>query len=110
MQVCQWVKSYTSNDDLFLLKPDNLAALFRIYCQRNVFVASKDGGQAMLNREYALVWKERMGTIKEIDNLSGQDLKKIAHQYNIQYFVAQKKYTGIPLLFSNSQFYIYKLQ
>ncbi len=110
MEACLWVKEHTPGDSLFIVEPfGETSGALRFLCSRSVWVAKKDGGVGMFQRDFALEWKKRYDLAAQLKKDSSL-LSKVADEYGLDYIFSEEKLNiGRSIVFDNGKYFIYQL-
>ena len=103
--LAQWMREHTRRSALFL-GPADLPEL-RYLSERSYFVTWKDGGPVIYDRDYATLWRRRMGFVDAVESGSEGHLAA-ASDFGIDYIIVRAGRTlPLPLAFVNERFAVY---
>lgn len=108
--LCAYIDKETDHNSLFLTEPFVRLGHdpVQLFCRRSVFVNQVDGDQAILNREYAFLWRERFVGAKEA-KVDTTKLPLLVKKYGIDYILSDGPITtSFPLIYQNKAYYLYK--
>lgn len=95
--VCQWVRTNTPPDSLFLFGHNNMP-LFRIYALRSIVSSTGCGGIALYNGPQKLIhWHKAQKVLERLTSKGGvEQLVKLAEETGSNYIILSRNVPSVP--------------
>jgi hypothetical protein len=111
LDLCNWARSYTDRDALFLMPPDRFAS-FRIYAQRALLVTFKDGAVTVFSGHLAEDWYARYREAERLyDSFQPDSVTAFSGRYAVHYAVQETMHAAIdlPVVYENHRYRVYNV-